>query len=82
MLPSDMRFKVLAFVGDIKVETAAARIRQLSEQLEAPESFLQRFGHGDSSAVFDVICVSSSSKEDVDWTGKHRTAATSCRSSH
>ncbi|KAI0664328.1 FAD binding domain-containing protein [Cubamyces menziesii] len=68
MLPSDMRFKVLAFVGDIKVETAAARIRQLSEQLEAPESFLQRFGHGDSSAVFDVICVSSSSKKDVDWT--------------
>ncbi|KAI0642305.1 FAD binding domain-containing protein [Trametes meyenii] len=64
-LPSDMRFKVLVFVGNITDETTARQIRQVGEQLAATDSFLQRYG---GSKVFDVLCISASSKDDVDWT--------------
>ncbi|KAL1941311.1 hypothetical protein VTO73DRAFT_7523 [Trametes versicolor] len=68
MLPADTRFKVLVFVGDIKQnETVAANVRRLGEQLEAPSSFLHRYGHGDSDKVFDVLCISTASKHVADW---------------
>ncbi|KAJ3002531.1 hypothetical protein NUW54_g5798 [Trametes sanguinea] len=68
MLPADTRFKVLVFVGDITDEEVAARVHSLGEKLSAPDSFLCRFGHGGISAVFDVICISASNKQNVDWT--------------
>ncbi|CDO68389.1 hypothetical protein BN946_scf184815.g36 [Trametes cinnabarina] len=68
MLPADTRFKVLVFVGDIVDEEVAERVGRLGEELAAPDSFLNRYGHGGSSRVFDVICISASSKQDVDWT--------------
>ncbi len=71
MLPADTRFKVLVFVGDIKQnETVAANVRRLGEQLEAPSSFLHRDGHGGSDKVFDVLCISTSSKHVTDWCGE------------
>ncbi|KAI0628052.1 FAD binding domain-containing protein [Trametes polyzona] len=66
-LPADTRFKVLVFVGNIEDETIAANVQRLGEQLEAPESFLNRYGHGGSDKVFDVLCISASSKQNVDW---------------
>ncbi|KAI0361721.1 hypothetical protein OH77DRAFT_1469669 [Trametes cingulata] len=66
MLPADTRFRVLVFVGDITDQAIAADVRALGEQLEAPEGFLKRFGHG--RQLFDVLCISASSKQSVDWT--------------
>ncbi|KAI9062575.1 hypothetical protein FKP32DRAFT_1573679 [Trametes sanguinea] len=68
MLPADTRFKVLVFVGDITDEEVAARVHSLGEKLSAPDSFLHLYDHGGISAVFDVICISASSKQNVDWT--------------
>ncbi|KAI8995217.1 FAD binding domain-containing protein [Trametes punicea] len=67
MLPADMRFRVLVFVGDIKDEAIAAQVYRLGEQLAAPDSFLKRYARGGSNNVFDVLCISHASKYDVDW---------------
>ncbi|KAI0773243.1 FAD binding domain-containing protein [Trametes elegans] len=68
MLPADTRFKILAFVGNIRDTTVVERVRSLGEKLAAPDSFLCRYGHDGHSKVFDVVCISASSKHDVDWT--------------
>ncbi|KAI0628053.1 FAD binding domain-containing protein [Trametes polyzona] len=67
-LPADTRFKILVFVGDITDEVATGRIRGVAEKLSAPESFLQRYGHGGGDTVFDVLCISASNKDAVDYT--------------
>ncbi|KAI0642306.1 FAD binding domain-containing protein [Trametes meyenii] len=66
MLPADMRFKVLVFVGNMADKPTAADVRDLADKLAAPESFLRRYGHG--GQIFDVLCVSASSKDAVDYT--------------
>ena len=70
MHPADMRFKIVVFAGDIKDAKVAECIQTLAEQLDAPDSFLKRYGHGGWESVFDLICVSASSKDSVDYTGK------------
>ncbi|KAI0675872.1 hypothetical protein C8Q78DRAFT_988353 [Trametes maxima] len=69
MLPADMRFKVLAFVGDFTNATIAERVRDVAEGLEAPGSFLRRYSHDKEIGVFDVMCVSATKKDVVDHTG-------------
>ncbi|KAH9893338.1 FAD binding domain-containing protein [Cubamyces lactineus] len=68
MHPADMRFKIIAFVGDIKDAKVAERVQALAKQLDAPDSFLKRYGHGGLESVFDLVCISASSKDDVDYT--------------
>ncbi len=72
MLPADMRFKILTFVGNIADEATAARVRALAEQLAESDCFLQRYAHAGKDSAFDLICISASSKDDVDYTGTHR----------
>ncbi|KAH9851893.1 FAD binding domain-containing protein [Lenzites betulinus] len=67
VLPADTRFKILVFVGNIQDETVAKDIQRLGEELDSPKSFLHRYGHGGSDKVFDVLCISASSKQFVDW---------------
>ncbi|KAI0675874.1 FAD binding domain-containing protein [Trametes maxima] len=66
MLPADMRFKVLIFVGDMADGPTAEGVCDLADRLAAPKSFLRRYGHG--GRVFDVLCISASSKDAVDYT--------------
>ncbi len=68
-LPADARFKVLVFVGDITDSDTAARVRILADSLVAPAHFLKRYGHGGDNTVFDILCISASSKDAVDYTG-------------
>ncbi|KAL1941310.1 hypothetical protein VTO73DRAFT_7522 [Trametes versicolor] len=67
-LPADARFKVLVFVGDITDKDTAERVRTLADSLVAPAHFLKRYGHGGDGTVFDVLCISASSKDAVDFT--------------
>ncbi|KAI0675863.1 FAD binding domain-containing protein [Trametes maxima] len=68
VLPSDARFKVLVFTGNILDTAQAARVKALAEELDRPESFYHRFGHGDPSKVFDVLSISAAKKQDVNYT--------------
>ncbi|EIW58484.1 uncharacterized protein TRAVEDRAFT_47634 [Trametes versicolor FP-101664 SS1] len=68
MLLADMRFKILTFVGNFADETGAAKVRALAEQLTAPDCFLQRYAHTGTNSAFDLICISASRKEQVDYT--------------
>ncbi|KAI0628051.1 FAD binding domain-containing protein [Trametes polyzona] len=68
MLPADMRFKILVFVGDITDEVSAADIRALAEQLQVPDGFMQRFNRGGNDEMYDLICISATSKTAVDYT--------------
>ena len=70
MLPSDTRFKILVFVGDISVEATMDRARALAERMDAPEGFLKRFGQGVHEKVFDVLCICATENDKMDFTGK------------
>ncbi|PSR71349.1 hypothetical protein PHLCEN_2v12778 [Hermanssonia centrifuga] len=68
LIPSDARFKVLVFAGDITEVSQMRRLRVLGEKLGKPEHFYNKFGGKEPSAAFDLITISSSKKEQVDAT--------------
>ncbi|KAM5530945.1 hypothetical protein V8D89_015390 [Ganoderma adspersum] len=68
MLPSDTRFKILVFVGDISVEATMDRARALAERMDAPEAFVKRFGQGAHEKVFDVLCIGATKNDKMDFT--------------
>ncbi|CDO68377.1 hypothetical protein BN946_scf184815.g24 [Trametes cinnabarina] len=69
VLPSDTRFKVLVFVGNIADSSQADRVRTLADEIGRPESFYHKYGHEAPSKVFDVLSIASAKKQDVDYTG-------------
>ena len=74
MLPSDTRFKILVFAGDISVEATMDRARALAERMDAPEGFLKRFGQGVHEKVFDVLCICATENDKMDFIGKYHLA--------
>ncbi|TBU43844.1 thioredoxin-like protein [Dichomitus squalens] len=68
VLPSDMRFKILVFAGDIKVEASMKRLHALGENMGTSNSFLWRFGQGAYEKVFDMLCICATKKDDMDFT--------------
>ena len=70
LLPSDTRFKLIIFVGNVGCANQMARLCALAEAMDSAESFLHRYGQGDYRMVFDFLCVCAAGKDDVDWTGK------------
>ena len=68
LLPSDTRFKVLAFVGNAANEWQRARITSLAEELENTEGFVRKFGGKNPNEVVDLLAISSSAKEQVNYT--------------
>ncbi|KAJ8473756.1 hypothetical protein ONZ51_g7682 [Trametes cubensis] len=65
LLPADLRFKVLVFGGNISIQGDLGRLKEVAVAMDASESFLRRFGHGDS--VFDVLCFSSAKQETAEY---------------
>ncbi|KAI0364365.1 hypothetical protein BV20DRAFT_956369 [Pilatotrama ljubarskyi] len=68
LLPSDTRFKILVFVGNVVDTAQAERVKALAEEIGSPGSFYHRFGRGDPAKVFDILSISSAKKEDVNYT--------------
>ncbi|KIJ11904.1 hypothetical protein PAXINDRAFT_171529 [Paxillus involutus ATCC 200175] len=67
MLPADVRFKVLVFMG-ILTDTQIANVNSLAAQLRKPSSFLQKYAaHGDVSSVFDIITIVAGRKEEASF---------------
>lgn len=68
MLPADTRFKLLVFAGDTGDPCARSRLQKLADELETADSFYVRFGGRDPTQVFDLVTVSSATKERADYT--------------
>ena len=69
LLPADTRFKLLVFAGDTSDACQLARVRTLAAAVEHPGSFYAKFGGQDPTQVFDIIVISSATKERVTWAG-------------
>ena len=65
LLPSNVRFKVLIFVGNL-TETRVAELKLLAEELSKPSSFLHKYSpDGNFSTVFDIITITAGKKGDI-----------------
>ena len=68
MLPADIRFKLLVFAGDTSDPCAQERLQKFADDLEKPDCFYVRFGGQDPTQVFDLIAISSATKDRADYT--------------
>ena len=67
LLPSDVRFKVLLFAGNL-TETRVAELKMLAEELSKSSSFLHKYSpDGNFSTVFDIITITTGKKDDVNY---------------
>ncbi|KIP04908.1 hypothetical protein PHLGIDRAFT_176210 [Phlebiopsis gigantea 11061_1 CR5-6] len=65
LLPADTRYKVLVFAGDTSDAAQLARVRTLAAAVGSPSGFFKTYGGAD---VFDILTISSASKEKVNYT--------------
>ena len=68
LLPSDTRFKVLVFTGDVTDAQQFSRVKKLAEHIDSADSFYRKFGGLEPQQVFDILSISSSTKEHVNFT--------------
>ena len=67
LLPADVRFKVLFFVGNL-TETRIVELNSLAEELNKPSSFFHRYSADENiSTVFDIITIASGKKDDINY---------------
>ncbi|KAG9313143.1 putative monooxygenase [Chiua virens] len=67
MLPADIRFKILFFVGHL-TEAKVFELNSLAEKLSKPSSFLHKYNaDGNISTVFDIITITSGTKESINY---------------
>ena len=60
LLPSDTRFKVLVFIGDVSDAIQIAKVNQLVGDLGKTDGFLRRYSpDGNVFAAFDIISIAS-----------------------
>ena len=65
LLPSDSKFKIILFAGDVKDNVQKARLNDLAIELGKPSRFLN---HPSKEALFDFISICIGKKEEVDYT--------------
>ncbi|THH01836.1 hypothetical protein EW145_g6846 [Phellinidium pouzarii] len=73
LLPSDTRFKILIFAGDLHVETQKSALEDLVMAATSEAGFLTKYGsrgRKDSgwATVFDILTILVDAKEKVDYT--------------
>ncbi|KAI9464680.1 FAD binding domain-containing protein [Boletus coccyginus] len=67
MLPADVRFKVLCFVGNL-TETRVAELMLLAEELSKPSSVFHKYSaDGNISTIFDIITIIAGTKDDTNY---------------
>ncbi|OJA19065.1 hypothetical protein AZE42_12575 [Rhizopogon vesiculosus] len=70
ILPSDTRFKLLFFVGNL-TEERVRELDALSDEMRDPSCFLQKYGYpteGTAQSMFSIITIVSGDKDDVKFT--------------
>lgn len=68
LLPSDARFKVLLFTGDISSPSQQDKLSELSERLGRPGGLLDPARIGSHSSMLDVLTIGIASKWTVRYT--------------
>ncbi|KAH7915247.1 FAD binding domain-containing protein [Hygrophoropsis aurantiaca] len=63
LLPSDFRFKLLTFVGDVSDAVQRGKVEAMVKELGRPQGFLARYGQ----ERFDIVTVGLGRKEEVDF---------------
>ncbi|KZP01519.1 hypothetical protein CALVIDRAFT_508087 [Calocera viscosa TUFC12733] len=72
LIVSDTKWKLLFFVGDPKQSKRAAVVKRLGEYMQGPASFLSKFSpKSNREAAFTMLIVSSTPKDDADYTDVH-----------
>ncbi|KAF9224075.1 hypothetical protein BS17DRAFT_780425 [Gyrodon lividus] len=67
MLPADIRFKVLVFVGHL-TKTRITQLNLLADELGKPSTFLQKYStDGQISSVFDIVTITAGKKGDINY---------------
>lgn len=67
LLPADVRFKVLFFVGNL-TETRITELNSFAEELSKPSCFLRKYSvDGNISTVFDIITITAGKKDDINY---------------
>lgn len=66
--PSDGRYRIVVFAGNVSQPEQLRRVQHLSQVLELPEAFLQRLGERAITPqdVFKILVVHSASRDDVE----------------
>ena len=68
LLPSDFRYKLLVFTGDLNDALQQERTESTVKGLQKPESFLAKYASKESSnSRFDIITISKGNKEEFDF---------------
>ena len=69
LMPSDGRWRLLAFVGDIRLESQRAAMRKLAEHLDSPSSFVRRFTPRDRDVdgLIDCLTIVATPRIEVDY---------------
>ena len=71
LCPSDTKFKILIFLGDISNPAQVERAQRLAEALGKPGSFLSKYGRAKSGVVgwkvFELLTICATKKEVVNY---------------
>lgn len=67
LLPSNGRWRIITFAGDVTDSTQADKLKNLGERMERPESFLKRFtpSAGRYDDIFEVLVVHKAPRHKV-----------------
>lgn len=75
LLPSDLRFKILVFTGDLDAETQRDRVSKFAQAVTSEGGFLRKYGQrrvGEGATgwneVFELFSIVSGKKETVNYT--------------
>ncbi|KAI9464677.1 phenol hydroxylase [Boletus coccyginus] len=68
LLPSDFRYKLLLFTGDLEDALQQGSIGSMVRDLRQPESFLTKYASNETSkSRVDIISISKGTKEEFDF---------------
>ncbi|KAI5988278.1 phenol hydroxylase, partial [Pisolithus orientalis] len=68
LLPADIRFKILVFLGSIEEESRVVEINALADELSLPAGLLQKYSMGgQTSPMFDLITIVAGKKEKFNY---------------
>ncbi|KAI5123497.1 hypothetical protein M0805_008865 [Coniferiporia weirii] len=71
LLPSDTRFKLIVFSGDLSIEAQSAKIMMFASETAGETGFLSKYGTGATDgwrSVFEIIPILAGKKEIVNYT--------------
>ncbi|KAI6044088.1 FAD binding domain-containing protein [Pisolithus marmoratus] len=69
LLPADIRFKILIFLGSMEGESRLAEINAFAQELSSPNGFLQKYSTGGQTSLcmFDLITIVAGNKKDINY---------------